>query len=110
MCCLAVCCAAGFCLWELLGGTDCVRLAGRGLYFRQVGVDLVMATDSAAAMEGRAGITFGVELVVPWDAPETVIDLHSYGVMSCDNCSYCGTMIDCLEPVPGYETLKSDLL
>ena len=51
------------------------------IIFRQVGVDLVMATDSAAAVEGRAGITFGVELVVPWDAPEAVVDLHSDGVV-----------------------------
>ena len=36
-----------------------------------------MATDSAAAVGGRAGITFDVELVVPWDAPEAVVDLHS---------------------------------
>ena len=40
-----------------------------------------MATDSAAAAGGRAGITFDVELVVPWDAPEAVIDFHSDGVM-----------------------------
>ena len=28
-------------------------------------------------MGGRAGITFYVELVIPWDAPEAVVDLHS---------------------------------
>ena len=39
-----------------------------------------MATDSAAVAGGRAGITFGVELVVPWDAPEAVVD----GVMDLD--------------------------
>ena len=36
-----------------------------------------MATDSAAAVGGRASITFEVELVIPWDAPEAVVDLHS---------------------------------
>ena len=71
--CLAVYCAAEFYLWLLFGGTDCIWLAGRGLFFRQVGVNLVMATDSAAAAGGRAGITFGVELVVPWDDPEVVV-------------------------------------
>ena len=81
VCCLAVCCAAEVSSWVLFGGTDCIWLAGRGLFFRQVGVTLVMATDSAAATGGRADITFGVELVVPWDAPEAVIDLHSDGVM-----------------------------
>ena len=44
----------------------------------------VMATDSAAATGGRAGITFDVELVVPWDAPEAVVDLHSDGVVELD--------------------------
>ena len=28
-------------------------------------------------MEDRAGITFGVELYVLWDAPEAVVDIHS---------------------------------
>ena len=34
-----------------------------------------MATDGAAVVDGRAGITFGVELYVPWDAPEPVVEL-----------------------------------
>ena len=84
VCCLAVCCAAEISLWVLFGGTNCIWLAGCGLFFRQVSVTLVMATDSAAAAGGRAGIMFGVELVVPWDAPEAVVDLHSYGVMDLD--------------------------
>ena len=33
---------------------------------------------------GRAGITFGVELVVSWDAPEAVFDLHSDGVLDLE--------------------------
>ena len=32
----------------------------------------------------RAGITFGVELVIPWDAPEAVVDLHSDSLMDLD--------------------------
>ena len=28
-----------------------------------------------------AGITFGVEQYVPWDAPEAVVDIHSEGVV-----------------------------
>ena len=43
-----------------------------------------MATDSAAAAGGRADITFGVELVVLWDALEAVVDLHSDGVMDLE--------------------------
>ena len=81
VCCLAVCCDAEFSSWVLFGGSDCIWIAGRGLFFRQVSVTLVMATYSAAVVGGRAGITFGVDLVVSWDAPEAVVDLHSDGVM-----------------------------
>ena len=64
VCCLAVCCAAEFSLWVLFGGTDCIWLAGRGLFFRQVDVNLVMATDSAAAV--------GSYLVLSWSFPGTL--------------------------------------
>ena len=40
-----------------------------------------MTTDGAALVENRAGITFGVELYVPWDAPEAVVDISSEGVV-----------------------------
>ena len=40
-----------------------------------------MATEGAALVENRAGITFGVELYAPWDAPEAVVDIHSEGVV-----------------------------
>ena len=75
VCCLAVCCAAEFSLRVLFGGTVCFWLAGRGLFFRQVGISSVMAADSAAAAGGRAGITFDVELVIPCDAPDVLIYL-----------------------------------
>ena len=39
--CLAVYCAAGLSSWLLFGGTDCVWLAGRGIFFRRVRVDLI---------------------------------------------------------------------
>ena len=32
-----------------------------------------MAAEGAALVEARAGVTFGVELYVPWDAPEAVV-------------------------------------
>ena len=37
--------------------------------------------NGAAMVEDRAGITFGVELYVPWDAAEAVVDISSAGVM-----------------------------
>ena len=57
-------------------------------FFRRVSVNLGMATDGAAVVGDRDGITFGVELVVPWDAPEAVVDLQSEGVVDL------GTILD----------------
>ena len=34
-----------------------------------------------SVVDNRAGITFGVELYVPWDAPEAVVDVSSAGVV-----------------------------
>ena len=79
--CLDVYCAAEFVSCRLFCGTDCVLLAGFGLSFRRVSVCWTMATDGAALVENRAGITFGVELYIPWDAPEAVVDIHSEGVV-----------------------------
>ena len=74
---LDVHCAAEFATCRLFCGTDCVWLAGFGLSFWRVGVYWTMATEGAALVENRAGITFGFELYVPWDAPEAVVDIHS---------------------------------
>ena len=40
-----------------------------------------MATDGAGVVDARAGITFGVELYVPWDAPEALVNLQSEDVV-----------------------------
>ena len=40
-----------------------------------------MATHGASVVDARAGITFGMELYVPWDAPEAVVVLQSEGVV-----------------------------
>ena len=62
-----------------------VLLAGCVLYVRRVGDCRNMAADGAALAEVKAGITFGVELYVPWDAPEAVVDISSEGVMPLRN-------------------------
>ena len=79
--CLDVCGAAGFASCRIFCSTDCVLLAGFGLSFRRVSECWTMATDGAALVENRAGITFGVELYIPWDAPEAVVDIQSEGVV-----------------------------
>ena len=37
--------------------------------------------EGAALVEDRAGIKFGVELYMSWDAPDVVLDIHSEGVV-----------------------------
>ena len=64
--CRDVYCAAEFASCWLLCGTDCVWLAGFGLFFWRVSVYWIMATEGAVLVENLAGITFGVELYVPW--------------------------------------------
>ena len=79
--CLDVYCAAGFTSCRTFCSTDCVLLAGFGLSLRRVSEYWTMATDGAALVENRPGITFGVELYVPWDAPEAVVDISLAGVI-----------------------------
>ena len=43
-----------------------------------------MATDSDAPAGAWSGITFGLTLVVPWNAPEAFVHLHSDGVVDRD--------------------------
>ena len=62
-------------------GTDCVLLAGCQLFLRRVSEHWTMATNGAAVVEDRAGITFGVELYVPWDSPEAIVYISSAGVV-----------------------------
>ena len=78
VCSLAESCAAEVSSWVLY----CSWLVVCGLFLRRVSVTWIMATDSATATGDRAGITFDVELVVPWDAPEAVVDLDSDGVVT----------------------------
>ena len=83
--CLIVLCTAGFSSMWTFCNTDFVLLAGFVLYVRRVNDFGNMAADGAALAEVRAGITFGVELYVPWDAPEAVVDVSSAGVVPLRN-------------------------
>ena len=40
-----------------------------------------VAANGSLVVDDRADITFGVELYVPWDAPEAVVDVSSAGVV-----------------------------
>ena len=41
----------------------------------------IMDADGFSIVDNRAGVTFGVELYVPWDAPEAVVDISSAGAV-----------------------------
>ena len=36
----------------------------------------------AALVDDRSGVTFDVELCIPWDAPEAVVDINSVEVVT----------------------------
>ena len=69
-----------------------------------------MDASGISVVDDHAGFTFGVELYIPWDAPEAVVDVSSAGVVplcsvpdaktkyrqsrpSC--CTFCGILIKC---------------
>ena len=83
--CLIVFCTAGFSSTWTFCSTDFVFSAGFVLYVRRVDDCKNMAADGAALSEVRAGITFGVELYVPWDASEAAVDISSEGVVPMRN-------------------------
>ena len=41
--------------------------------------------DGFSIVDNHAGVTFGVELYVPWDAPEMAVDLDSAGTVPLRN-------------------------
>ena len=44
-----------------------------------------MEADGFSIVDNRAGVTSGIELYVPWDAPEMAIDLSSTGTVPLRN-------------------------
>ena len=44
-----------------------------------------MDADGFSIVDNRVGVTFGVELYVPWDAPEAVVDISSAGAVPLRN-------------------------
>ena len=83
--CLIVLCTAGFSSTWTFCSTDFVLLSRFVLSVRRVNDFRNMAADGAELAEVRAGITFGVKLYGPWDAPEAVVDVSSESVMPLRN-------------------------
>ena len=55
--------------------------AGYQVLLQGIAEYCTMDADGFLAVDHRAGVTFGVELYVPWDAPEAVVDVSSAGVV-----------------------------
>ena len=98
--CLDVYCTAGFTSYWTFCSTDCVLLAGFELFLRRVSECRMMAKNGAALAEERAGITFGVELYVPWHAPEAVVDISSMGVVPLRNIPDVIGLVQCASSGP----------
>ena len=61
-------------------GTDNVLPAGYQV-LQWIAERWTMDANGFSVVDNRVGITFGVELYVPWDAPEAVVDVSSAGVV-----------------------------
>ena len=66
-------------------GTDWVLPAGYQVLLQVIAEYCNMDAVDFSAVDNRAGVTFEVELYVPWDAPEAVVDVSSAGVVPLRN-------------------------
>ena len=83
--CLSDSCAAECTSGWLFCGATCVCFARGEILIWEVGLYWTKTMEGAALVEDRAGIMFGVELFVPWDAPEAVVDIQSEGVVPLES-------------------------
>ena len=61
-------------IWTFCG-TDWVLPAGYKVLLQKLSERWTMDADGLSVVDNHAGVTFGVELYVPWDAPEAVVDV-----------------------------------
>ena len=66
-------------------GTDWVLPAGYQVLLPEYAECGTMDIEWFSIVDNRAGVTFGVELYVPWDAPEMAVDLSSTGTVPLRN-------------------------
>ena len=67
-------------LYWTICGTDWVLPAGYKVLLLKFAECWIMDADGFSVVDNHAGVTFGVELYVPWDAPEAVVDISSAAV------------------------------
>ena len=83
--CRDVFCTAGSTSNWTFCSTDWVLPAGYHVFLQWIAERWIMDASGFSVVDNRAGITFGVELYVPWDAPEAVVDVSSAGVVPLRN-------------------------
>ena len=66
-------------------GTDWVLLAGYQVLLPEYAECGTMDADGFSIVDNHAGVTFGVEIYLPWDAPEMVVDLSSTSTVPLRN-------------------------
>ena len=62
-----------------------IRSAGYQVLLQKIAEHWTMDANGLSVVDNRAGITFEVELYVPWDAPEAVVDVSSADVVPLRN-------------------------
>ena len=68
-------------IYCIVCGTDWVLPAGYRVMLPEYVECGTMDADVFSIVDNRAGVTFGVEVYVPWDAPEMAVDLSSAGTV-----------------------------
>ena len=72
-------------IYWIVCGTDRVLAAGYQVLLPEYVECWTMDADGFSIIDNRAGVTFGVELYVPRDAPEAVVDISSASAVPLRN-------------------------
>ena len=75
-------CAAGYTLSWTFCNTVLKNIRVQELLLRCGDFLLYRTMEGVALIEDRVGVTFDVELCVPWDAPQAVVDVNSADVVT----------------------------
>ena len=75
-------CAAGYTLSWTFCDTVLENLHAPEQWLRRGILPVYRTMEGAALVDDRVGVTFDVELCVPWDAPEAVVDINSADVVT----------------------------
>ena len=67
------------------GDTDWINRAEFQVWLQTIPGDCSMDADSSV-LDNREGNTFDMDLFVPWDAPESMVNVSSAGVVLCSIC------------------------